>query len=140
MAGADEASLIGEDHRLDPVAQAELGQDPADVGLDRAFAEIEPGGDAPVGQAARDEPEHLALPFGQDVEALVLSALGGLSGVLAGTLVTVGVARWYGWSPLIPPPAVWGGFAAAVLVGAAAGLYPSLRAARLAPTDALRST
>ena len=74
------------------------------------------------------------------LEALVLSALGGLSGVLAGTLVTVGVARWYGWSPLIPPPAVWGGFAVAVLVGAVAGLYPSLRAARLAPTDALRST
>jgi putative ABC transport system permease protein len=32
------------------------------------------------------------------------------------------------------------GLAAALVIGAAAGLYPALRAARLAPTDALRST
>jgi putative ABC transport system permease protein len=73
------------------------------------------------------------------LEALVTSAVGGLSGVAAGTLVTLGVARWYGWSPLLPPAALWGGFAVAVIVGAAAGLYPSLRASRLPPTDALRS-
>ncbi len=30
--------------------------------------------------------------------------------------------------------------AAALLIGAIAGLYPALRASRLAPTDALRST
>jgi putative ABC transport system permease protein len=73
------------------------------------------------------------------LEALVLSALGGLSGVAAGSLVTLGVARWYRWSPLIPLPAVWGGLAVALTVGAVAGLYPSLRAGRLPPTDALRS-
>ncbi|HEY4854352.1 MAG TPA: ABC transporter permease [Streptosporangiaceae bacterium] len=73
------------------------------------------------------------------LEALVLSALGGLSGVAAGSLVTLAVARWYGWSPLIPLPAVWGGLAVALIVGAVAGLYPSLRAGRLPPTDALRS-
>jgi putative ABC transport system permease protein len=32
------------------------------------------------------------------------------------------------------------GLAAALVIGAGAGLYPALRAARLAPTDALRST
>jgi putative ABC transport system permease protein len=47
---------------------------------------------------------------------------------------------WTASPPLIPSAAVWGGFAVAVVVGAVAGLYPSLRAARLAPTDALRST
>jgi putative ABC transport system permease protein len=32
-----------------------------------------------------------------------------------------------------------GGLAAAVVIGAAAGLYPAARAARLSPTDALRT-
>jgi ABC-type antimicrobial peptide transport system permease subunit len=34
--------------------------------------------------------------------------------------------------------ALGGGIAAAAAIGAVAGLYPALRAARLSPTDALR--
>jgi putative ABC transport system permease protein len=72
-------------------------------------------------------------------EALVLSAFGGLAGVVIGAAVTFGVARLHGWSPLIPWPAVWGGLGTALLVGTVAGLYPALRAARMSPTDALRA-
>jgi len=39
----------------------------------------------------------------------------------------------------VPAAAIWAGLSAAVVIGAVAGLYPAFRAARLSPTDALRS-
>ncbi|MEU0479128.1 FtsX-like permease family protein [Streptosporangium sp. NPDC006013] len=72
-------------------------------------------------------------------ESLVLSALGGAAGVLIGCAVTVGLSTARGWSAQIPVEALWGGPVVAVVVGAIAGLYPALRAARLAPAEALRS-
>jgi putative ABC transport system permease protein len=73
-------------------------------------------------------------------EALLLSCLGGLAGVGLGTLATWAVAAQRGWPPLVPATAVWSALAAAVVIGGIAGVYPALRAARLAPTDALRSS
>jgi putative ABC transport system permease protein len=72
-------------------------------------------------------------------EALVLSAIGGLAGALLGALVTAGYDLLRGWDVLVPWIGMAGGFAAAVVIGAMAGLYPAARAARLAPTDALRT-
>jgi putative ABC transport system permease protein len=72
-------------------------------------------------------------------ESLLLSVLGGAAGVLAGTAVTAAYATQQGWSVVVPPVAVWGGMGAAAAIGAVAGLYPALRAARLAPTEALRT-
>jgi putative ABC transport system permease protein len=80
---------------------------------------------------------HVAAQF--LAESLLLAALGGGAGVAAGTLATWIVALQRGWRPLVPPGAVWAGLGAAVLIGALAGLYPAQRAARLAPTDALRT-
>ena len=53
--------------------------------------------------------------------------------------MTVGYAASQGWQAVVPPLAVGGGLGAAAVIGALAGLYPALRAARLSPTDALRS-
>ena len=57
-----------------------------------------------------------------------------------GWAVTGVYASIKGWNTLIPPLAIGGGIAAALLIGAIAGLYPALRAARLSPTEALRTT
>ncbi|MEU8659578.1 hypothetical protein [Actinoplanes philippinensis] len=70
---------------------------------------------------------------------LGLGAVGGGVGVLLGAAVTVGLAQNRGWQPVIPPAAAGLGLAAALVVGTVAGLYPALRAARTAPTEALRT-
>ena len=74
------------------------------------------------------------------LEALLLSALGGVAGVLLGAGVTALWAQRQGWRVVIPPEAIVGGLVAAIVIGAVAGLYPAIRAARLAPTEALRSS
>jgi putative ABC transport system permease protein len=70
-------------------------------------------------------------------EALLQSALGGASGVLLGTAVTAVYASLQGWPTVVPAWVMGGGVAATVVIGALAGLYPAIRAARLAPTEAL---
>ncbi len=80
---------------------------------------------------------HVAAQF--LVESVLLGTAGGAVGVLLGTGVTYGLAHERGWQPLIPAVAVWVGLVAAVAIGALAGLYPALRAARLSPTEALRA-
>ncbi|WP_420436511.1 ABC transporter permease [Candidatus Poriferisodalis sp.] len=73
------------------------------------------------------------------IEALTLASLGGTVGVLLGVAVTYVYATAQGWRVIIPPIAPIGGIAAAVLIGAIAGLYPAIRAAKVSPTEALRS-
>ncbi len=72
-------------------------------------------------------------------EAVLLSMLGGAVGVVIGAAATALYATGQGWQVVVPVEAAVGGFAAAVTIGAVAGLYPAMRAARLAPTTALRS-
>jgi putative ABC transport system permease protein len=81
---------------------------------------------------------HVAVQF--LLEALILAAAGGIGGVLLGAGVTAAYARIRGWGLLIPSLALWGGLAAALLIGTLAGLYPAMRASRLSPTEALRTT
>jgi putative ABC transport system permease protein len=73
-------------------------------------------------------------------EAVLLSALGGLAGTIIGIAATMIYAASQHWAIQIPALALYGGISAALLIGAIAGLYPSIRAARLSPTEALRTT
>jgi len=72
-------------------------------------------------------------------EAVLLSLAGGVIGVIAGAAATAAYARVHGETVVIPPQAWAGGLAAALLIGALAGLLPAIRAARLSPTQALWS-
>ncbi|GAB2744924.1 putative ABC transport system permease protein [Amycolatopsis magusensis] len=70
-------------------------------------------------------------------ESMLLSALGGASGVLLGVLATAGYSLSQDWPAVLPVPALVGGVGVAAVVGAVAGAYPAMRAARLPPTVAL---
>jgi putative ABC transport system permease protein len=72
-------------------------------------------------------------------ESVALAALGGVAGTALGLLATVGYAAYHGWPVVIPLSSTLAGLAGAVIVGIIAGVYPSVRASRLTPTEALAS-
>ncbi len=80
---------------------------------------------------------HIAVQFLS--ESVGLAAIGGVAGVGAGVVIIAAYASSRGWDVATPPAVVFGGVAAAVAIGAVAALYPASRAARIAPTDALRA-
>jgi putative ABC transport system permease protein len=80
---------------------------------------------------------HIRLQF--VVEAMLLAALGGVSGVVLGALITGGFAAASDWTLSIPVDALAAGVGVALLVGGIAGLYPAARAARLEPAEAVRA-
>ncbi|MEZ0091945.1 ABC transporter permease [Streptacidiphilus sp. EB129] len=73
-------------------------------------------------------------------ESAVLSGLGGLAGAVLGILATIGYTTYQHWPTIISVASVAEGLGGAILVGVIAGVYPSIRASRLTPTEALAST
>jgi putative ABC transport system permease protein len=71
-------------------------------------------------------------------EAVVLSTLGGVAGVLAGIGTTRSISQLAGWQTLLSLPSILAAFSVAVGVGLFFGYYPARRAARLDPIAALR--
>jgi putative ABC transport system permease protein len=70
-------------------------------------------------------------------ESVALAGLGGVAGTALGLLATAGYAAYHGWPIVVPLSSTLAGLGGAVLVGMIAGVYPSVRASRLTPTEAL---
>jgi beta-glucosidase-like glycosyl hydrolase len=76
FARSDQPGLVAQYHRLHPVAQVELGEDPLYVGLDRRLLHDEGGGDLGVGQSPGHEGQHLALAGRELTQALLCGRIG----------------------------------------------------------------
>jgi putative ABC transport system permease protein len=72
-------------------------------------------------------------------EAILLALIGGVAGVAAGVVSTAVYSWTKHWLVVVPATAWAGGLGAAIVIGAVAGLLPALRAARMSPTEALRT-
>jgi putative ABC transport system permease protein len=73
------------------------------------------------------------------LESVLLGLLGGVCGAGFGAGATVVFSLVQGWSAQVPWVAMGLGAGASVVIGALAGWYPAARAARVPPTEALRT-
>jgi ABC-type antimicrobial peptide transport system permease subunit len=85
-----------------------------------------------VGARARDVIGQFLL------EAVILSAVGGVVGIAVGIIVIPLAPRFDEVMAVLDPGSIPLAFGIALLVGVVFGLYPAARAARLAPVEALR--
>ncbi|MDQ2660181.1 MAG: ABC transporter permease [Verrucomicrobiota bacterium] len=72
------------------------------------------------------------------IEAVALSAIGGVLGILLGIAASKIISAWKSWPSLISPISIVLAFLVSAAVGIFFGYYPARKAAQLDPIEALR--
>jgi putative ABC transport system permease protein len=72
------------------------------------------------------------------IEAIALSVLGGIIGILIGSGASTILSKYYSWNTLIAPDSILLAFCFSAVVGIIFGLYPAWKASQLNPIDSLR--
>ena len=71
-------------------------------------------------------------------ESVVVSAIGGVMGIILGWIITLGISIFSGWTTIISIPSVLLAFLFSASIGIIFGIYPARKASLLNPIDALR--
>jgi len=72
------------------------------------------------------------------VEAVILSGVGGLIGVVLGVFIPFLISTFWGMTTIVTPIAPILAFSISAMIGVIFGIYPSMRAADMDPVEALR--
>jgi putative ABC transport system permease protein len=72
------------------------------------------------------------------IEAVILSGVGGLIGVVLGVIIPFIISIFWGMTTIVTPIAPILAFSISALIGVIFGIYPSVRAAEMDPVEALR--
>jgi len=72
------------------------------------------------------------------IEALTLSLIGGIIGIIAGVTGSEIISAFAGWSTIVSLLSIFMAFGFSGLVGIFFGFYPAYKASLLNPIDALR--
>jgi putative ABC transport system permease protein len=71
-------------------------------------------------------------------EALLLTTVGGLAGIVLGFALALGISSYAGWPTAVSVRAILAALILAAATGIGFGLYPAMQAARSSPVEALR--
>ncbi len=72
------------------------------------------------------------------IEAMTLTLMGGIIGMLLGSGAALAVSHFAGWPPLVSLPVIIGGILFSMFIGIIFGLLPANKASRLDPIESLR--
>lgn len=72
------------------------------------------------------------------IESVVVSAIGGLTGIILGWLITTALSSFSGWATSVSVESVALSFLTSAFIGIVFGVYPARKASLLNPIDALR--